>query len=349
MRTLSPIEQEERKRRLLQAVIHQFIKTGKPVGSAFIAGGRSLDLSPATIRNVMGELEREGYLTHPHTSAGRVPTAQGYRVFVDSLLELKPLDERDVERLRAELAPATGTQALLANVSTLLSGLTHFVGLVTVPRREEFAFRHIDFVPLDGRRLLVILVFTDHEVQNRVIEVGRAYAPSELEQIANYLNAHYTGLPLAAIRERLVAEMAQARSDMDRLMAAAIDVAAAALREDTREDMLVSGQSNLLGVQELGDVERLRGLFDAFQRKQELLRLLDRCIHADGVRLFIGEESGLGPLGNCSVIAAPYAANGRVLGALGVIGPTRMQYERVIPMVQATARIVSGALSAPGP
>lgn len=342
-------ELDGRARHLLRALIAQYVRDGQPVGSQVLARHAGLDVSPATIRNVMADLEELGLVAAPHTSAGRVPTAQGYRVFVDSLLELKPLDERDVERLRAELAPATGTQALLANVSTLLSGLTHFVGLVTVPRREEFAFRHIDFVPLDGRRLLVILVFTDHEVQNRVIEVGRAYAPSELEQIANYLNAHYTGLPLAAIRERLVAEMAQARSDMDRLMAAAIDVAAAALREDTREDMLVSGQSNLLGVQELGDVERLRGLFDAFQRKQELLRLLDRCIHADGVRLFIGEESGLGPLGNCSVIAAPYAANGRVLGALGVIGPTRMQYERVIPMVQATARIVSGALSAPGP
>ena len=342
-------ELDGRARHLLRALIAQYVRDGQPVGSQVLARHAGLDVSPATIRNVMADLEELGLVAAPHTSAGRVPTAQGYRVFVDSLLELKPLHERDVERLRAELAPATGTQALLANVSTLLSGLTHFVGLVTVPRREEFAFRHIDFVPLDGRRLLVILVFTDHEVQNRVIEVGRAYAPSELEQIANYLNAHYTGLPLAAIRERLVAEMAQARSDMDRLMAAAIDVAAAALREDTREDMLVSGQSNLLGVQELGDVERLRGLFDAFQRKQELLRLLDRCIHADGVRLFIGEESGLGPLGNCSVIAAPYAANGRVLGALGVIGPTRMQYERVIPMVQATARIVSGALSAPGP
>lgn len=342
-------ELDGRARHLLRALIAQYVRDGQPVGSQVLARHAGLDVSPATIRNVMADLEELGLVAAPHTSAGRVPTAQGYRVFVDSLLELKPLDERDVERLRAELAPATGTQALLANVSTLLSGLTHFVGLVTVPRREEFAFRHIDFVPLDGRRLLVILVFTDHEVQNRVIEVGRAYAPSELEQIANYLNAHYTGLPLAAIRERLVAEMAQARSDMDRLMAAAIDVAAAALREDTREDMLVSGQSNLLGVQELGDVERLRGLFDAFQRKQELLRLLDRCIHADGVRLFIGEESGLGPLGNCSVIAAPYAANGRVLGALGVIGPTRMEYERVIPMVQATARIVSGALSAPGP
>ena len=342
-------ELDGRARHLLRALVAQYIRDGLPVGSQVLARSAGLDVSPATIRNVMADLEELGLIAAPHTSAGRVPTAQGYRVFVDSLVELKPLDERDVERLRAELAPATGTQALLASASTLLSGLTHFVGLVTVPRREEFAFRHIDFVPLDGRRLLVILVFTDNEVQNRVIEVGRAYTASELEQIANYLNAHYTGLPLAAIRERLVAEMAQARSDMDRLMAAAIDVAGAALREDTREDMLVSGQSNLLGMQDLSDVERLRGLFDAFQRKQELLRLLDRCIHADGVRRFIGEESGLGPLGNCSVIAAPYAVNGRVLGALGVIGPTRMAYERVIPMVQAAARAVSGALSNPGP
>ena len=192
-------ELDGRARHLLRALVAQYIRDGLPVGSQVLARSAGLDVSPATIRNVMADLEELGLIAAPHTSAGRVPTAQGYRVFVDSLVELKPLDERDVERLRAELAPATGTQALLASASTLLSGLTHFVGLVTVPRREEFAFRHIDFVPLDGRRLLVILVFTDNEVQNRVIEVGRAYTASELEQIANYLNAHYTGLPLAQL------------------------------------------------------------------------------------------------------------------------------------------------------
>jgi heat-inducible transcriptional repressor len=343
-RPLGP-QLDTRARHLLRALISQYIRGGEPVGSRTLARQAGLDVSPATIRNVMADLEEIGLVSAPHTSAGRVPTAQGYRVFVDSLLETRPLDEAELERLRRELALMGGTQSLLSSVSSLLSGITHFVGLVTVPRREQFAFRHIDFVPLGGTRVLVILVFTDNEVQNRVIETARVFGPSELEQIANYLNANYAGLHLDQIRVRLVTELEQARRDMDQLMAAAVQVADAALRVESRADVLVAGQSNLLDVQDLASVQRLRELFDAFQRKQELLRLLDRCIHADGVRLFIGEESGVGSLGDCSVVAAPYVADGRVLGVLGVIGPTRMEYERVIPVVQATAALLGGALS----
>ncbi len=339
---------DSRARHLLRALISQYIRDGEPVGSRTLARSAGLDVSPATIRNVMADLEEIGLVSAPHTSAGRIPTAQGYRVFVDSLLQMRPLDEPDLSRIRDELPAAHNTQHLLANATSLLSGLTHFVGLVTVPKREQFAFRHIDFVSLAANRILVILVFTDNEVQNRVIEMPRPLAPGELEQIANYLNANFAGRTLEEIRASLVQEMRQARQDMDKLMSAAIEVANAALRPDHTEDVLVAGQTNLMGVQELASVDRLRELFDAFQRKRELLRLLDGCIHADGVRLFIGEESGFGALDNCSLVAAPYAANGRVLGVLGVIGPTRMEYERVIPVVQATARMLGHTLNRGG-
>jgi heat-inducible transcriptional repressor len=339
---------DSRARHLLRALIAEYIRDGQPVGSRTLARMAGLDVSPATIRNVMADLEEIGLVAAPHTSAGRVPTAQGYRVFVDSLLEIKPLDPNDEARITRSIPDVAGTQALLSNASALLSGITRFVGLVTVPRREQFAFRHIDFVAVGGNRLLVILVFTDNEVQNRVVEMPRPYSGSELEQMANYLNAQFAGLPLDEIRARLVAEMSQARADLDRTMAAAIEVANAALRIESREDVLVSGTGNLLGVQDLARIDRLRELFEAFQRKQELLRLLEDCIHADGVRLFIGEESGFEALGQCSLVAAPYGADGKVLGVLGVIGPTRMAYDRVIPVVQATARVVSNALNRAG-
>lgn len=336
---------DPRARHLLRALIARYIKDGEPVGSRTLARASGLELSPATIRNVMADLEELGLVTAPHTSAGRVPTAQGYRMFVDMLLATRELDEQDAAQLRIDPPPGAATHDLLANASDLLSGITHFVGLVTVPRRGEFTFRQIDFVPIGDQRLLVIIVFTDNEVQNRVIELPRAYTPVELDEMANFLNASFAGLTLDQIRARIVADMAEARSAMDRLMRASLEVAETALRVDTGEDVLVSGQSNLLGVEDLADTQRLRELFEAFQRKHELLRVLDRCIHADGVRLFIGEESGCEALGACSLVAAPYQAGGRVLGVIGVIGPTRMAYERVIPVVQTTARLLSSTLN----
>ena len=340
---------DTRARRLLRALIAQYIRDGQPVGSRTLARQSGLDVSPATIRNVLADLEEIGLVAAPHTSAGRIPTTQGYRVFVDSLLEVKPLAEPELTRLRAELNPSAGTQDLLNSVSGLLSAATQFVGLVTVPRREAFAFRHIDFVALDGRRVLVILVFTDHEVQNRVIEMARPYTPSELEQVANYLNAHYAGLSLEQIRNRLVTELDEARTAMNSSMQETIEMAGAALDIGAGEDVVLTGQTNLMGLHEMANLERLRDLFEAFNRKRELLQLMERCIHARGVRLFIGEESGLSPLDQCSLIAAPYGTGGQVLGVLGVIGPTRMAYERVIPMVQAAAQLRSGALNRDGP
>ena len=336
---------DPRARRLLRTLISQHIRDGEPVGSRTLARSSGLDVSPATIRNIMADLEEIGLVAAPHASAGRIPTAQGYRVFVDSLLQVKPVQEAEFSQMRANLAAGAGTQALLSNTSELLSAMSQFVGVVTVPQRGQFAFRHIDFVPLDGQRVLVILVFTDNEVQNRIITPRRAYTPSELEQTANFLNAHFAGRSLQEIRATLLRDLRDTRSEMERLLSAAVELSEQALGEGGQDDMLLAGQTRLMGVQELSDLDRLRELFEAFARKREILQLLERTIHAQGVRVFIGEETGLASMDGCTVVTAPYGANGRVLGVLGVIGPTRMAYERVIPMVQATADLLGAALN----
>lgn len=343
-----PHSLDARSRSLLRTLIAQYIADGQPVGSRTLAKSSGLDVSPATIRNIMSDLEEAGLVAAPHTSAGRIPTAQGYRVFVDSLLEMRPLGEPQVEQLRRELPTGAATPALLGSASALLSEMTRFVGVVSVPKHDEFPFRHIDFVSLDAHRLLVILVFTDGQVQNRVIETQHAYSPSELEQTANFLNSQYAGLRLDEIRQRLLREMQEEGARLNTMLTTALDVAQKAFQSPADNDMLVSGQTNLMGVQELSEVDRLRDLFDAFQRKRDLLQLLERCSRADGVRLFIGEESGFAALGGYSLVTAPYGVGNRVLGVLGVIGPTRMAYERVIPVVAATAQLLSGALNRTG-
>lgn len=335
---------DPRARSLLRTLIAQHIRDGEPVGSRTLAKQSGLDVSPATIRNIMSDLEEIGLLSAPHTSAGRVPTAQGYRVFVDSLLQMQPLKEVEIARLRSQMTTGSGTQALLSNASELLSAMSQFVGVVTVPQRAQFAFRMIDFVPLDGNRILVILVFTDNEVQNRIITTRRNYSASELEQTSNYLNSNFAGRPLADIRSTLIRELRDTRSEMERVLTAAVEISEQAL-DAGNEDMLLSGQTRLMGLQGMSDMDRLRELFEAFSRKREILALLEGCTKAAGVRVFIGEESGLAPLGACTVITAPYTSQGRVLGVLGVIGPTRMAYDRLIPMVQATADLLGEALN----
>ncbi|HPF74190.1 MAG: heat-inducible transcriptional repressor HrcA [Rhodanobacteraceae bacterium] len=339
---------DARARRLLRTLIGQYIRDGQPVGSRTLARQSGLDVSPATIRNVMADLEELGLVAAPHTSAGRVPTAQGYRLFVDSLLQMQPLGAPELDQLQRQLPEGAGTQGLLSNASELLSAMTHFVGMVTVPRREQFALKHIDFVALDPQRVLVILVFHDNEVQNRIVTTRRGYTPSELEQAANYLNQHFVGRSLGNIHQELLRELKETRSAMERVLSAAVDVAEGAFQPVADgDDMLVAGQTRLMSIQDLSDLDRLRELFEAFSRKRELIRLLDGCIHAEGVRLFIGEESGLAPLDGCSIVTAPYGADGRVLGVLGVIGPTRMAYDRVIPVVRATADVLGAALGGP--
>jgi heat-inducible transcriptional repressor len=340
---------DARSRHLLRSLIGRYIREGEPVGSQTLARHAGLDVSPATIRNILADLEDAGLLTSPHTSAGRVPTAQGYRVFVDSLLQLRPLPDTELARLRHELPAGSGTQSLLGNASELLSAMSHFVGVVSVPRREQFAFRHIDFVPLDAQRVLAILVFADNDVQNRIIQTRRQFDAGELERVSNYLNHHFAGRPLADIRTTLVRDLKAARSEMEVLLASTVELAEQAFVA-SGDDVLLAGQTRLMGVQDLSDLDRLRELFEAFARKREILQLLERTLRAPGVRIFIGEETGLAPLEGMSLITAPYraggAAGGQVLGVLGVIGPTRMAYERVIPVVQAAADVLGAAIDA---
>ena len=342
--TAADIANDPRARQLLRTLVSRHIRDGEPVGSQTLARHAGLDVSPATIRNILASLEDAGLLAAPHSSAGRVPTAQGYRLFVDSLLQVKPLGEGEVSRLRSELPAGAGTQALLGNTSELLSAMTHFVGMVSVPGRESFAFRQIEFVALDPQRVLAILVFADGEVQNRVVQVRRAFDPAELEQAANYLYAHFAGQPLAHIRAALLRDLRNARSEMERLLASSIELAEQAFAP-ARDDMLVAGQTRLMGLQDINDLDRLRALFEAFAEKRELLQLLERTAKAPGMRVFIGEETGLAPLEGMSLVTAPYGGGGRMLGVLGVIGPSRMAYERVIPVVEATAAILGAALS----
>ena len=339
---------DPRARHLLRTLIARYIRSGEPVGSQTLARHAGLDLSPATIRNILGDLEDVGLLSAPHSSAGRIPTTQGYRLFVDSLLQVRPLPEGEIARLRGELLPAgSGTQALLGSASELLSAMTHFVGVVSVPKREQFAFRRIDFVPLEGQRVLAILVFADNDVQNRILQTRRAYDAGELERVANYLNANFAGRNVADIRATLLRDLKSAQAEMATLLAQSVDLAEQALEpeniDSVLDDMVLAGQTRLMGLHELTDVDRLRELFEAFARKREILQLLERTVHAPGVRIFIGEETGLAPLEGVSLVTAPYTAGGQVLGVLGVIGPTRMAYDRVIPVVQAAADALGAA------
>ena len=344
---------DSRSRQLLRALIARYLEEGEPVGSRTLSRASGLDVSPATIRNIMSDLEELGLIASPHTSAGRVPTAQGLRLFVDSLLEIRPLPRDAMAQMERGLPrghpdqPST-TRDLLGNASTLLSAMTHFVGVVTVPGESEVPLKQIEFVALDTHRVLAILVFADGQVQNRVLALRQKLDARALEQASNFLNAHYAGLRLDEIRLRVLAELRAAGSELNRRLEAAVEVAAQTFAPELEADMLVTGQTNLMGGEDASQMDRLRELFEAFQRKRDLLALLEGCARAPGVRLFIGEESGFAPLEGFSLVSAPYHAGERVLGALGVIGPTRMAYDRVIPVVQATARMLSEALN-PGP
>jgi heat-inducible transcriptional repressor len=335
---------DSRAQYLLKSLIERYIIDGQPVGSRVLSRQSGLELSPATIRNVMADLEEMGFITSPHTSAGRVPTAKGYRFFVDSLLVVKPLDQGEISELQDQLQ-ADRPQALVSAAAQLLSSLTQFAGVVATPRRREPSFRHIEFLRLSERRVLLIIVTPDGDVQNRILHTDRQYTPSQLIEASNFFNDHYAGQPFAAIRGLLADELKQLREDVVGLMTAAVDAGDAALA-DSRDDLVVSGEKNLLSASDLSsNMDRLRRLFEIFEQKTSLLHLLDLSQRAHGVHLFIGGESGLAPLDECSVITAPYEIDGQVIGTLGVIGPTRMAYERVIPIVDVTARLLSNALT----
>ncbi|MBI5460726.1 MAG: heat-inducible transcriptional repressor HrcA [Gammaproteobacteria bacterium] len=338
----------ERAQHLLRVLIERYIRDGEPVGSRTLARDAAMELSSATIRNVMADLEDMGFVKSPHTSAGRMPTVQGYRFFVDSLLTVQPLDGVDMQRLRAELNLDLTRQDLVERASNLLSGITRMAGVVMLPRRKQAALRRIDFLPLSDKRVLVIMVINEREVQNRIIYTDRKYTQSELELAANFLNEQFGGKDIAAVRDVIVADLQQTHEDMNRMMKAAVEMAGQVFQADDmqeREDVVVAGQTNLMGFRELCEVDTLHHLFEAFNQKREILHLLDQCVNAEGVQIFIGEESGYTALDECSVVTSPYSVDGKVVGVLGVIGPTRMAYDRVIPIVDTTARLLGAALN----
>jgi heat-inducible transcriptional repressor len=330
---------------MLKVLIDRYIRDGQPVGSRTLAREANLDLSPATIRNVMSDLEDLGYVRSPHTSAGRIPTVQGYRFFVDTLLEVKPLDTVSIEQMRTvfqvELEPAD----LIESASGLLSGVTRLAGVVTIPKHDHALFNRVEFVPLSDNRVLAILVTGEGEVQNRMISLERQCSAAELQQASNYLNALFSGKDLSAVRNTLLREMRETRSTMNRMMITAMQMADQVLEKNQNEDYVMAGQTNLMEFHELCDIERLRKLFDAFNKKREILHLLDQCVHGEGIQIFIGEESGYQTLDECSMVTAPYQVDGEIVGVLGVIGPTRMAYERIIPIVDVTARLLGAALN----
>jgi len=335
---------DHRAQLLLKTLVERYISDGQPVGSRTLSRQSGLDLSPATIRNVMADLEEMGFIASPHTSAGRIPTPRGYRFFVDTLLTVQPLDALQVHRLENQLLP-NDPQKLITSASKLLSDLSSFAGIVMTPKRRSDAFRHIEFLRLSDKRILLILVSADENVQNRIIFTEHDYSASELTEAANFFNHHYAGCTLEEVRGKMQAELQKLHHDMSALMTAAVEAGSEVLGERS-EDLVLSGERNLLHAQDLStNMVSLRRLFDAFEQKTALLQLLDVSQRAQGVQIFIGGESTQLPLDECSVVTAPYEVDGRIVGTVGVIGPTRMAYERVIPIVDITAKLLSSALS----
>ena len=334
---------DARAQHLLKTLVERYIAEGQPVGSRVLSRHSGLELSPATIRNVMADLEEMGLIASPHTSAGRMPTPRGYRFFVDTLMVVKPLEQGEIERLEGELE-GDRPQQLVNAAASLLSQLTQFAGVVMTPKRREAAFRHLEFLRLSEHRVLLIVVTPEGDVQNRILHTEKPYTSSQLIEATNFFNQHFAGHSFASIRERLAAELSALREDIARLMTVAIDLGEGALQEG--DSLVVTGERNLLNAEDLAsNMDRLRQLFDLFEQKTSLLHLLDASQKAQGVQIYIGGESGLVPLDECSVVTAPYERGGQVLGTLGVIGPTRMDYERVIPIVDVTAKLLSNALS----
>ena len=343
-------ELNERARHILKVLVESYIQDGQPVGSRQLARSSGLDLSAATIRNVMADLEELGYIRSPHTSAGRIPTSQGYRLFVDTLVTVRPIEEQAMHLLQGKFQAERDANSLIQSASNLLSGVTRLTGVVTLPRRNPASIRQIEFMRLSGQQVLAILVLNRNEVQNRIIQLEEDISAASLQQAANYLNERLVGKDLQQARTALLEEMRQHREDMNRMMISAIELgekAVAGLADKQQgEDCVIAGETNLMGYDDLSDIHKLRELFAAFTRKRDILSLLDKCLQADGVKIFIGRESGQSAFDECSLVTAPYQVDGEHLGVLGVIGPKRMRYEQIIPIVDITAKLLSMALKA---
>ena len=345
--TLSQLP-NERAQYLLKVLIQRFIRDGQPVGSRTLSRDSGVELSPATIRNVMSELEELGLICAPHTSAGRVPTPQGYRLFVDTLVRYKPPNDAEIQKLQLQLGErGDEPTALLGSVSNMLSSITSLAGMVTVPRGERAILRQIEFLLLSDNRVLAILVFNDREVQNRILHTETPHTPEELQRAANFINENYVGCDLVQIRKQLIDDLDRTRDSMNQAMHDIISVAQSAMEGAAAPagEFVIRGETNLMDFAELSDIETIRRLFDAFSRKRFMLKLLDKSINASGVQVFIGHESGYEILDDCSVVTAPYRVDDDHIGVLGVIGPTRMAYDRVVPIVDITARLLESAMN----
>ncbi len=342
----SPSKQlSERAQHLFKCLVERYIDDGQPVGSRTLARDASLDLSSATVRNVMADLEDLGLVKSPHTSAGRIPTVQGYRLFVDAMMTVRTLNAEEVQRISSDIEAEEEIKKILQQTSRTLSQVTKLAGVVMLPRSGHQSLRQVEFLSLSDNRVLVILVLNNREVQNRIIQTEREYSQSELQQAANYLSSAFAGKDLAAVRRDLLAELSTTKDEMNRMMQAAIEMAEKALGDSTLEDdYVLAGQTNLMEFNELSDIEKLRQLFEAFNQKRDILQLLEHSINAEGVQVFIGEETGYEVLDDCSIVTSAYESDGEVLGVLGVIGPTRMSYDRVVPIVDLTAKILGTTL-----
>jgi heat-inducible transcriptional repressor len=338
----------DRAQHLLRILIENYIREGQPVGSRTLSRDSGLQLSSATVRNVLADLEELGFVAAPHTSAGRIPTDKGYRFFVDSLLRVKPLDSAEVLEIRRQLdSTQESSKALVAAASQLLSSITQLAGVVTLPRAQQASMTQVEFVSLSENRVLAVLVFNDREVQNRIVHLDRHYTSEELKRAANFLNEQFRGRTLQQVRAELLRQIRDAQERMNTIMLDAINVAQHVFDApvDDRLDYVIAGETNLMGVAELSSGEKLRRLFEAFNEKRDFLHILDQSLKAEGVQIFIGHESGYRILDECSVITAPYGSGETAVGVLGVIGPTRMAYERVIPLVDMTAKLLGAALN----
>lgn len=337
----------ERAALLLKKLVLSYISDGLPVGSKQLANDAGLDISSATIRNVMSSLEKKGLVKAPHTSAGRIPTEQGFRLFVDSLLEVQPIQEKLLDQLKIELNPDQDKETLLSHASQIVSELTHMAGVISIPKPSQSVLRHIEFLTLPDRRVLAILVINEKEVQNRIIHLDKEYTTEQLQSAANFLNQHFSGKDIYEIRQELLSDLSRTRQNVDEIMQTAIDVAGKALSDEKTESQpyLVQGKSNLVKYGDAKDTDQLQQMLETFNHKRDMLGLLDRCIQGEGVKIFIGNEVGIEGLDDCSVITAPYSAKGELLGVLGVIGPTRINYDKVIPVVDVTARLLGEALN----
>lgn len=339
----------ERAQQLLKVLIESYIREGQPVGSRSLSRDSGLNLSSATIRNVMADLEAYGFVSSPHTSAGRVPTPKGYRFFIDTLLQVQPLESAAADQMRRQFtSSAEDPRALVSVASQLLSNVTQMAGLVSLHTPKAASLTHIEFLPLSERRLLAILVFDDREVQNRVVQLDRPIPTEELRRAAAVLNEQFRGQTLEQVRQSIIDQLSQMRDLMNQGMGDAISVAQQLFPEQPpRADMelVIAGETKLMGFAELSSVEKLRRLFDAFNEKRDILQLLDLSLKGHGVQIFIGQESGYQILDDCSVVTAPYSTDSGAVGVIGVIGPTRMAYERVIPVVDLTAKLLGAALN----